>query len=460
MIPVSERLVFAYNDDQAKVECRTDRDVYPAKSAVEYEVNITDESGESLRGNFSVSVTDDHVVAPDTISNILTSFLLTSDLRGNIPDPAYYFRKTGQSSVYALDLLMLTQGWRRYDAERIVKNDFIYPDTTLSKGYDLSGTVRTIIGWRPVANARVNILSMKGNFTEETITDSKGRFFLPDGEAPDSTWLMVQTELPKSDRLLNYELILDDESYPERLIPVVAAGSPDRVVLAQYDDKEEQRYVEEHGARIRQIEEVVISAPRIYSKFYDIKNVQFSITDKDIEKFPPANISHLLMRIPGLRIEGNKAMIGIHPPKIVVNTQEWDIETILYNLHIREIGQIEVLPGRFAGLFSTFDGEQTVIIINTKFIPKPTPYIKHIMPLGFQKPAEFYAPKYDTPTRTTKPDLRTTIHWAPNITTDEEGRASFSFSTADTPTTYSVVIEGVTENGKIVYHRDKLTINN
>jgi uncharacterized protein YfaS (alpha-2-macroglobulin family) len=81
------------------------------------------------------------------------------------------------------------------------------------------------------------------------------------------------------------------------------------------------------------------------------------------------------------------------------------------------------------------------------------------MPLGFQKSAEFYAPKYDTPAKNTKPDLRTTIHWQPNITTDEDGTASFSFYTADTPSTYTVVIEGMTADGKIVYHKDKVVVS-
>jgi hypothetical protein len=93
-----------------------------------------------------------------------------------------------------------------------------------------------------------------------------------------------------------------------------------------------------------------------------------------------------------------------------------------------------------------------------KGILKETPYIKYFMPLGIQKPAEFYAPKYYTPVLNTKPDLRTTIHWEPNITAKEEGKVSFNFYTASA-TTYTVVIEGVTEDGKIVYKRDKIVVN-
>jgi len=65
--------------------------------------------------------------------------MVTSDLRGNIFDPAFYFQKTTQSNR-ASDLLMLTQGWRRYDTERIVRNDFQYSDSHLGKGYEISGT--------------------------------------------------------------------------------------------------------------------------------------------------------------------------------------------------------------------------------------------------------------------------------------------------------------------------------
>jgi hypothetical protein len=71
---------------------------------------------------------------------------------------------------------------------------------------------------------------------------------------------------------------------------------------------------------------------------------------------------------------------------------------------------------------------------------------------GLQTPTEFYSPKYETAVQrnTNRPDLRTTIYWNPDLTTDEQGNASFEFYTADAATTYSVVIEGVTNEGKII----------
>ena len=450
MVPVSERLVFVDNDEQAKVEFTTDKDTYSIKSPVEYTVNITDESGEPLQGNFSVSVTDDHVVTADTMMNILSSLLLTSDLRGNIPDPAYYFRKTGQTSIYALDMLMLTQGWRRYDTERIVSNDFVYPDTVKSKGYELSGMIRTVVGWRAVENANVSLLSLHGDFYGDACSDRNGRFFLPVGETPDSSWLIVQTNRQE------LELLLDEASYPERTIPIVTTGIPDRIRFAHYADKAEQQYVDEHGTRIRHIPEVVIRAKKIineYSFFYRAHHVNYTITDKDIEKFPPASMSFLLRRIPGILVDDGVIKRGGFNGcvTILVDDMREDSEFVLERLHWHEIVQIDLVDWFYPCLSIT---------TKTKVLtPKPTPYIKYFMPLGIQKPAEFYAQKYDTPTRNTQPDLRTTIHWAPNITSDEEGKANFSFYTADTPSTYTVTIEGVTENGKIIYSSEQVTVN-
>lgn len=73
-------------------------------------------------------------------------------------------------------------------------------------------------------------------------------------------------------------------------------------------------------------------------------------------------------------------------------------------------------------------------------------------PLGYQTPVEFYAPKYDTNELkyNSIPDYRTTIYWKPDIIFSDDGKASFDFYTSDFPTTCSIVIEGVSNDGKII----------
>ncbi len=483
MIPLSERLVFAVNEDQANVTCKTDTNTYTARSPVEYTVNITNEFGEPLQGNISVSVTDDHEVAVDTTSNILTTLLLTSDLRGNISDPAFYFQKN-LWSAHMLDLLMLTQGWRRYDTERMVRNDFMRPDSLLEKGYEISGTVKS--KKQPEENVSISMLSLNGDYFADAVTSSNGRFYLHDGNAPDSTWFIVQTA-PQSDKR-DLELALDKASYPKRVIPIAASGAPDRDIFAKYTDKAEQQYVDEHGTRVIHLSEVAITAqkkPVQKSSYYSMADR--SVTEDQLDRFPPTSMNELLRRLPGVTIEDDNVYVArfrdCGPVSWLVD--DFPVESIIM-LQASDVAQIDLLmsPINLAALgglgkcgviaiYTRVGKSRTVTnskgVVFTRRIPQDSQesasllkrnalHIKRIMPLGFQKPAEFYAPKYDTPTQNTKPDLRTTIHWQPSLTTDENGTASFRFYTADVPSTYTVVIEGVTDDGKIVYKRDQIVV--
>nr|MCR4920225.1 hypothetical protein [Bacteroidaceae bacterium] len=48
-------------------------------------------------------------------ANILTEMLLSSEIRGFVPDPGWFFEKDDEEHRTALDLLMMTQGWRRFN---------------------------------------------------------------------------------------------------------------------------------------------------------------------------------------------------------------------------------------------------------------------------------------------------------------------------------------------------------
>ena len=81
-------------------------------------------------------------------------------------------------------------------------------------------------------------------------------------------------------------------------------------------------------------------------------------------------------------------------------------------------------------------------------------------PLGYQKPVEFYSPKYETleAKHSVIPDLRTTIFWKPDIVISDDGKVSFDFYTSDFRTTYSAVIEGITSDGRMVRQVEKIRV--
>jgi len=70
----------------------------------------------------------------------------------------------------------------------------------------------------------------------------------------------------------------------------------------------------------------------------------------------------------------------------------------------------------------------------------------------------FYRPRYTVRDTSVLIDLRSTIHWEPDVITDKEGKAIVSFYSADRPGTYTVILEGSDMNGNIGYQRKKIII--
>ena len=79
-------------------------------------------------------------------------------------------------------------------------------------------------------------------------------------------------------------------------------------------------------------------------------------------------------------------------------------------------------------------------------------------PIGFSLPKQFYSPRYTIKNKNIAPgiDLRSTIHWEPNVITDKNGKATVSFFSADKPADYTIIMEGTDLNGNLGYKRQKI----
>jgi len=489
--PLSERVVFIQNQDQAQIKYQPDRESYAKRSLIKNKVTITDSDGQALSGSFSVAITSDREVTVDSTANILTRLLLTSDLRGEIENPAYYFQQKPQSDA-ALNLLMLTQGWRRYNISELAQGHFSQPASPLETGAEISGSVKNVLMGRPIEHAEVTVVSLSqtNDFYNTAHTDKEGRFSLPIKESPDSTRFMVSVEPIRG--LTRMELILNKEHFPERTLYSVSPVEVDKNRFVLYADKTEQQYVYEEGIRITQLEAAVVTAQRQSlrkSQYYTTPDN--SLTEEQIERIPVQTVFQLLERIPGIQVvrstqdsngvtytvtlrgsttfvNRREDMLGnvtndLPPPLLIVDDIAMDF-SYLDMMNVRDIAQVDVLKNPDKTSIFGVRGGNGVIVIHTKKGRNindnrtESAHIKIMMPLGYQQPVEFYAPKYDTSEKVNAftRDLRTTIHWQPVVQTDSRGVASFEFYTADEQTSYTVVIEGLAEDGSIIRHQATL----
>jgi TonB-dependent SusC/RagA subfamily outer membrane receptor len=263
--------------------------------------------------------------------------------------------------------------------------------------------------------------------------------------------------------------------------------------LTRFIAKADSKYTYENGLRTINIDDVVISGgaseKKTYSSsFYIPKNLSKlnQLTEKDLDFYQYNNLSEILVYMPFTRIvldaeEGQdvfRRKVIIERMSYRINTpgepefnfatlivdgviiQDYDIDDVV---NTADIESISVLKGAQASILGG-DGAGGAIVITTKKglsqvkdVPKYN--IKKVTPMGYQKPAEFYSPRYETAEQRNnlQPDLRTTIYWNPNIYISSSGEAIFDFFTADASTTYSMLIEGISTDGSIIQNIKKIS---
>jgi len=465
--PVSERLMFIHNDDQAKVINHEDMAHFSPRTLVKNAISITDHTGQPLSGSFSIAVTSDREVQPDTTSNIMTQLLLTSDIRGYIQNPSFYFQNTPESAM-ALELLMLTQGWRRYNIEALAQGRFTYPTSPLEVGPEISGTVKSVMLGRPVANIDVTAISLNYPYFNSTQTDNEGRFYLQGGELPDSTRFIVSVVPNRG--MTRMDLILDKETFPQRSLLAYPPFYVESNLFAEYVNKAELQYIGEGGIRVAQLPDVIVTAERKPPKRSQLYSTpSHTITEEQIERFPTLDIFQIISQFPGVMVYGKSIIMrgvgtinGSTDPLVLIDNIPVDI-SVLEMLNVYDIAQIDLLSGANTSIFGSRGGNGVIVIFtkdgkNISQVASQPFHIKTILPLGYQQPIEFYSPKYQTDAQrnTFKPDQRTTIHWEPVVTTNSSGKASFEYYTADELTSYTLVIEGMAHDGTIIWYQEKL----
>jgi hypothetical protein len=486
MNPISERLVFCLNKDQANIDVRTDLQNYKPREKVIADVKLTDSKGNLCKGTFSVSITDDNDIMPDSEANILSNILLTSELRGYINNASYYFNENNPEVLYSLDLLMLTNGWRRYNIPGVATGRYEKPEIPSKYGMEITGMVRRLILGTPVEKGKVAIFSWQSGYYDETETKSDGRFIFREIEYQDSMKFIIQALNKKGgDRV---ELFIDVDSFPKVSgipvdISIESNKREDAVQLTNFITKADKKIMIENATRDINLPEVFVTARAKQREdynfsFYMPKVSSDVLTSEQFEYFQPTRVSEILYHFPGVRILEDesgrmKAIIermslrmtgpSYNFASLIVDDMkisDYDLDNEIDPANIERIG---VLRGSQAILLGG-EGSGGAIIITTKkgnFVKNYTPKfnIKILNPLGYQKPIEVYSPRYDTKEQKNRwnPDMRTTIYWNPNVFVSATGEASFDFYTADASTTYTMVIEGMTEDGSIIHNIKKIS---
>ena len=112
--PVAERLAYLHPQKKLHIRIEPDKNSYGLREKATLKIRVTDGEGKPVRANLGINVFDQAYQNPADPVNLLSYCYLSSQIRGVVHNPAYYFDEEQADRIRALDLLLLTQGWRRY----------------------------------------------------------------------------------------------------------------------------------------------------------------------------------------------------------------------------------------------------------------------------------------------------------------------------------------------------------
>jgi hypothetical protein len=482
-----ERPFYVNSKENYHISIIPDHDVYAAREIVTLHIAVKDSSDYPVAANLSVSVVDGNIVEGfDKKPDIVCWLLLESELRGYIEQPSYYFDATKADRFQSLDNLLLTQGWRNYVWNSLPEKDinFNFP---AEEGITVSGRLRRVLADKPIANANI-FLARLGNERPSykmTKTDSTGKYSFAglDFTGPhnllvfatdknnNGTGLILLDTLFSDHAPVNYNNLPESETKTRSVFNSIDVGNLIQVAdynyISNYKKATETNYntlKKYHLTDTVALNEVEVKARRQekensdgHIRLYGLPDFSLKVTEPMSTGYRDA-IQTLQSRVAGFYITGdwvNGYKFIFHgqkgEPLFLIDGKVVDYESII-TLPMDAIDKIEVIKdGGKLSLYG-FRGSFGVISILTKRgsngQPQPVLNLINQRVYGYYQPRTFYSPKYDVKKpEYEKPDLKTTIHWEPNVVTDEDGNATISFYNSDSKTIIKVDAEGIAEPG-------------
>lgn len=487
--PNCERLFYVNHlHNNTTLSVNTAKSAYQSREKVSVKINVA-HAGRPVKGNFSLAAVDANLAGLSD-GNIVSYLMLQSEIRGEIEHPDRYFDTTNVSRFKQLDQLMLTQGWRDFVWKRMA-DTAIKVSYLPEQGFSLSGRVRQDIGGKPIAGANITLSAphAAGAKLLFTQTDASGNYYFDnlqlngeqnikvtsrDAKAKADGFIQLDSlsknALPLGKpRLADYVNV--NEGQTSALAKRVATSTPQDSIIALREVK------------IRAQNVVTLRDQTAVSFGY--KDEVFNVTPKDFS-FGTLR-EYILYSSKQAKIDPNSDEIVFfadgktYKPRIVIDNKE-DLFTddsddaikshyysVYYNLPMNVVNKVTIKrllsapklvqgPAGAANAMgntvaaSRISEMQSLFMIYLNLKPyaleKKEASVTTGVFEGYFENRTFFKPLHPQGADVSgKADLRTTIHWEPQIRTDDTGNATISFYNADPKSKIQIIVQGVTDTG-------------
>lgn len=483
---MNERLIFVRNQGLFNLKAETTDTVYQRGQKVKVTVKATDKNDRPLVTYLSAAVTDETRLPeePNNESTIFSHLLLTSELKGYVDKPGYYFNSKNDKAGADLDILMLTQGYRRFEWKRVLNDSLAQRTFQPEKIARVSGKIKNMEG-KPVPFGSISLLSAgKTFFFLDTVADKDGNFVFEHFPVSDSARYIIQAT---DKRLRQKTLIQLDRTIPpeittNRYVPDESVNESNNLsAYFNFNKKFHQQQINRGiGKQSILLKEITVRETKIKMAVKHSANLNGPGTANDVitaEQLPKGCLVFadcIAGHLHGIKYGGQNFYYGFFPTLVLIDGVEVPGNLVFKNfkmtnstgpsqaevldgLNMNDVASIEIIrDASLAAVYGT-KGAGGVIIITMKtfedMMPEASSIKTHFVyysPVTYSKARQFYSPLYDKlKLNPALNDLRTTIYWNPDIITDENGSSVLQFYNAGTKGRYRIKIEGVDDKGNL-----------
>lgn len=475
-----ERLTFINPDKGLHIEIETNKDTYAPMEEVSLTVKTKDKQGDPVAANIGLAVVDEQLLmmADDKQDNLLSYILFSTELKGEIEEPYFYFNKEEPKAKEAIDYLMLTHGWRSFEWEEVLNPQHKEITHFAEKINTVYGYVLNKDG-KP-AQTDVYLIETSGRKRIGKIkTTEEGHFVFHDVDYTGD--IHVTTRLPNRVILLNGK---PDIAPPPSLLPspfpingdqdavIVADKVVTRIAESYQDNKEmsiivpmpEEQY--EFTGSSSQLDEVVVVGYGI-QKRSTLTGSVVSVKREDLAGYSLA--SQLAGKVPGIminsadgnpgasssmRIRGISSQSTQGEPLVIINGIPINdsYSSSLSFINPDDIDNISVVKNASSTAIYGSRAANGVILITTKnshFGQKYIPGKARFAGSTVMKRRFYNATPYNQQTENASLE-NSTVYWNGSIRTGNNGEATVSFKNSKQSSTFRITAEGLSVNSGLI----------
>ena len=435
-------------------------------------VNVKIKLNTKERANLSLAVVDAGTV-PVQEGNIVSYLNLQSEIKGYIEKPSRYFDTTNVNRFKQLNLLLLTQGWR----------DFVWKhlaDTTLKltyepeQGINITGSVRKLWADKPIPGVGVmmNAPGMEGQKSFSAVTDSAGRFIFPDAVFYGYQYINFFARRPddkgnvssNSGGIIAVDSLFQDLPPVKPALPDVTINNDAEALSAIEAIKRKLNLKAGHNlkqVRIRastsrvnvelppQIHQITLTEHKSYTNLAQylldmVSGTRLLYMNCQRCGVPPSVIYS--SATPGF-VGDSRAISRVTVKGAYADRSKIDTCNICQEDYLNQ-PMVNILKVTITPIQTAYGIRYRADVLLRPGVLETKNYFDNTMAdmVGYYKAREFYKPTRQEMNNNL--DTRTnTIHWEPNITTNDEGEATVSFYNTVQAGNIRLVVQGITNTG-------------